>query len=338
GRSLIDRLMVWDAGWFTRVAEDGYETGYSYDAEGRLTGNGLAFFPVYPLLIRLFSALPWMTPQAAALTVSWIAGGLAAVLLSLLGTELYSGRAGYALAVLFGAQPMSVVLSMGYSEAIFCAFVVAALLALRREAWLVAGCCALLASLTRPTGMALAAAIVVYAAVRVWRRDVKPGWRVMAGTALAVVGAPSYLLWVGLRVGDPGAWFVIQEVGWGTHWDYGASTFRFLRSAVTGTDWVPVSVAVILVAAVVALLAGLSERVWLPLSAYGVLAFAMAVGSAGYYHSRPRMLVPVLLILVPFAIVLGRCRTRTAVAVLVGITALGTWYGAYMITVWPFTI
>ncbi|MGH3747038.1 MAG: hypothetical protein ACRDT8_06515, partial [Micromonosporaceae bacterium] len=42
GRSLIDRLMVWDAGWFTRVAEDGYETGYSYDAEGRLTGNGLA--------------------------------------------------------------------------------------------------------------------------------------------------------------------------------------------------------------------------------------------------------------------------------------------------------
>ncbi|MGH3738160.1 MAG: mannosyltransferase family protein [Micromonosporaceae bacterium] len=339
-RTLVGRLMIWDAGWFVRIAVEGYESGYSYDDSGQLTGNGLAFFPLYPLLIRVLAWLPGVSPTAAALTISWVAGAAAAVMLSQLGTRLYSPRTGYALAVLFGAQPMSVVLSMGYTEALFAALAVGALLALHHQAWLLAGACTMLAGFTRPTGLALAAALLAAAIWFLGRdRGEYPSWRVAVGAAVGLVAVPAYLLWVGWRVGDLDAWFRIQQVGWGTGWDFGASTWAFLRDAFGGgEDWVHVSTAMIIVGAGLAVLVALTERVWPPLALYGLLAFAMAVGSAGYYHSRPRMLVPELLLLFPLAIVLGRCRRSTAVLVLAGATLLGCWYGAYMITVWPYTI
>ena len=43
------------------------------------------------------------------------------------------------------------------------------------------------------------------------------------------------------------------------------------------------------------------------------------------------------LALFPLAIVLGRCRIRTVVPVLGGVILLSSWYGAYMVTVWPYT-
>jgi 4-amino-4-deoxy-L-arabinose transferase-like glycosyltransferase len=333
-------LMIWDATWFVRIAQDGYEPGYSYDASGELTGNGLAFFPLYPILIRCLAWLPGISTTGAALAIAWAAAGAAAVLLSLLGTRLYSRRTGYALAVLFGAQPMSVILSMGYTEALFCALAVAALLAVHRESWLLAGGLVALAALTRPTGVALAVALLAAAVWSLWRDPgLNPSWRMPAGVLTGLAAAPLYLLWVGARAGDLDAWFRIQRVGWGTQWDFGASTWRFLIEVFSRADgWVPLSTAVILVGGAVLIMVAASERVWLPLSLYGVLGFAMAVGSSGYYHSRPRMLLPVLLVLFPLGIVLGRCRARTMVLVLAGVILLSSWYGAYMLVVWPYTI
>ena len=99
-----------------------------------------------------------------------------------------------------------------------------------------------------------------------------------------------------------------------------------------------VSTAMILLAAAVLVLIGLLQRVWLPLACYGLFAFILAVGSAGYYHSRPRMLVPVLVLLIPVAVALARTKPRIAIPIAIALTAAGCWYGAYMITVWPFTI
>ena len=48
---------------------------------------------------------------------------------------------------------------------------------------------------------------------------------------IALAGVPSYLLWVGLRVGDMNAWFKIQTAGWGTTFDWGSSTWDFLYVA-----------------------------------------------------------------------------------------------------------
>jgi hypothetical protein len=329
-------LLLWDGGWFLRVAE-GYPSGYTYGADGTLQGNELAFFPLYPMLIRGLSTLG-LEPGFAAITVSWLASIGAAVALHLLGTSLYGRRAGWALVAICCAAPMSVVLSMAYSESLFLALVAGMFVAAHRQVWWAAGLLGLGAALTRPTGAAAAVALAV-AAILAVRRDPSKKWPPLAAAAVALAGVPAYLGWVAWRVGDPEAWFKIQTAGWGTSFDFGASTLSFLGSTLTlGEGWVPMSVALILLAAVAAAWVALAGRPWLPLAVYGLVAMVLAYGQAGFYHSKPRLLLPVLLTLLPSVIAAARARPRVAVLAIAAWAAFGLWYGAYLVAVWPYTI
>jgi hypothetical protein len=171
-------------------------------------------------------------------------------------------------------------------------------------------------------------------------RERRPGrWQAVAAAGVALLGVPAYLWWVGRRVGDWHAWFDIQTAGWGSTFDFGLGALRFVLDALrTGDGWIQVSVALLLIAAVVAGVAALARRVWPPLTVYGLIALALVMGQNGFYHSKPRLLVPVLLILVPAALALARARGRTAALVLAGYALFGLWYGAYLITVWRFAI
>jgi hypothetical protein len=144
---------------------------------------------------------------------------------------------------------------------------------------------------------------------------------------------------VAVRVGDLDAWFTIQTAGWGTSFDAGVSTWRFLDSTLGGGDgWVPISTAILLLVAVAATVVALLGRPWPPLAVYGVVAVVLVVGQAGFYHSKVRLLVPVLLILIPAAVAAARARPRVAVAALSAWALFGLWYGAHMVSVWPYTI
>jgi len=301
-----------------------------------MVGNGLAFFPAYPLLIRGLWRLG-VPSDVAALSVSWLAAICAVVLLYLLGTALADRRVGLALVVLFAAQPMSVVLSMGYSESLFSALVIAMFYAAYRRAFLVAGLLGLGAALTRPTGLAAAVGLAVAAALAIRARTV-PAWRAVTGALLALAGVPAFLLWAGLRVGHLDGWFAIQTAGWGTTFDWGTTTWNFLYGTFhEGNSWVQVAIALFLVAAVVAAVLAV-RRTWPPIAVYGLLAMVLVVGQAGYWHSKPRLLVPVLLTIIPAAYLAARARFRAAVLGLTAYAAFGLWFGAYMLTIWPYTI
>jgi hypothetical protein len=336
---LRERLLIWDGDWFVRVADEGYPHSLTYAADGAVEGSGLAFFPLYPAAIRLVAAATPAGVDTAALVVAWLAAAAAAVALHLLGTTLYGRRAGWALVVLCCAQPLAVVLSMAYSEALFLALVAGMFVAAHRRVWWAAGLLGLGAALTRPTGVAAAVALAVAVALA-WRAAGRAE-RVRAGAAaaLALAGAPAYLGWVGLRVDRLDAWFAIQRAGWGTSFDAGRSTLRFVGLTLGGGDgFVPISVALLLITATVLIAVALAGRPWLPLAVYGVLAFALVVGQAGFYHSKPRLLLPVLLTLVPAVLAAAKARPRVAAAALAAYAAVGLWYGAYMVNVWPYTI
>jgi hypothetical protein len=348
------RLLAWDGGHFIRVAQEGYPTGYTYNAENVLVGNGLAFFPGYPMLVRLTHFVTRLDYDTAAITVSWLAGGAAAVLLCALGTRLYDQRVGLALTALFCTQPMSMALSMAYSEAVFTALVVGMLLCAHRNDWLLAGVLGLGAALTRPTGAAAAIALAVAAGLAIHRsrqqgRGTDAGedgaasttaaWKPLLAAVVALAGVPAYLLWVGLRVGDMGAWFDIQTAGWGTTFDYGASTLTFVRDALrAGDGWIQVSVAWMVIGVVILAAVAVARKVWPPLTVYGLIVLVLVLGQGGYYHSKPRLLVPALLILVPPAVALGRAKPRTAALVLAACGVFGLWYGSYLVTVWHYAI
>ncbi|GIE93680.1 hypothetical protein [Paractinoplanes rishiriensis] len=332
-----ERLLVWDAGWFLRVAMDGYPESYTYGTNGQLEGNELAFFPVYPMLIRGLAALG-LGPQSAALTVSWLASAGVAIALHLLGTTLYGKRAGWALVAICCSAPVSIVFSMAYSEGIFLALVAGMLVAAHRRVWWAAGLLGLGAALTRPTGAAAALALAV-AAVLAVRESRQKAWQPLGAAVLALSGVPLFLAWVGWRVGDPAAWFRIQTAGWGTSFDFGTSTVTFVTTTLRdGDGWIPVSVALILLVALAAAGVALAGRPWLPLAVYGVVAMVLVYGQAGFYHSKPRLLVPVLLTLLPAAVAAARARPRVAVLSIVAWAAFGLWYGAYLVAVWPYTL
>lgn len=339
GGTIASHLLIWDGGWFINVATEGYPDGYTYDAGGTRVGNGFAFFPLFPGLIRGINLLG-VPPEAASLTVASLSGIAAGVGVYLLGTALWDREVGYVLTVLVCAQPMSVVLTMGYSEPLFLALVALTLLAAHQRAWWAAGLAGVAAALTRPTGMAVALALAV-AVLMAWRTSNRR--QRVAGAAaasLALLTGPAYLAWVGWRVGEWDAWFKVQTAGWGSTFDFGASVIQFLVDTLHGGSGVVEMLTVwLIIAAVAWMVIACTQRIWPPVLVFGMIALILVVGQAGYWHSKPRLLVPVLLVAcMPLARTLATASARVSATVLALWTAFGLWFGAHMITVWPFTI
>ncbi|MCQ4081575.1 hypothetical protein NGB36_13410 [Streptomyces sp. RB6PN25] len=335
---LYSVLTPWDNQWYVQIAEQGYPHTFAYDGSGLLAGNNLAFFPLYPLLIRAVHAVTGLDAATASIAVAWLASAAAAVVVHRLGVQLFGPRTALVLLVLVFTQPMAITLWIGYSESLFLALAAGCLLAARREAWLTAGGCALLAGLTRSTGTAVALALALAAVLAMWQQR-RIGGRAVAGVVVGALGVPVYLLWVGLRVGSIGAWLTIQREGWHTAWDWGDATWHFLTSTLQrGSDWVPVATAVLLLGLAAACATAVLQRPWPPLAAYGLLVFALTVGQTNYYHSKLRLLVPALLTLVPLARSFGRAQPRAAVPALTAFSLFGTWFGAYMLTDWVYAI
>jgi Mannosyltransferase (PIG-V) len=144
----VDRF---DSGYYLAVAQHGY---------GTLASGQLAFFPLYPLLIRAMAVFT-RSYVVAGVAVSGVAFVIALVLLRRL-TELELGaRAADATVLLIAFAPLSVFFTAIYTESLFLALSVATVLAARRDRWALACALGSLATLTRPTGILLAVAIVV---------------------------------------------------------------------------------------------------------------------------------------------------------------------------------
>ncbi|MEU3061886.1 hypothetical protein AB0P12_18285 [Streptomyces subrutilus] len=327
----------WDSVWYLAIAGHGYGRTQMW-ADG-LAGTGsvqsdYAFFPLYPVLIRLVSEVLPGGLVPAALLIAWVAAGAAALGIFRIGERLLGPRAGLLLVGLWAALPHSVVLTLAYTEPLLAALAAWALHALLRGDWARAAGLAVLAGLTRPTGLAVAAAVCASAlhAILV-RRSRAPG--VWLAALLAPAGWAAYLLAVGVRTGDPlGGYFTVQR-RWGSRFDFGAGALRSAEQVLTGGH-VPLAttVTVVLLAAA-ALLAVLLllDRTPLPLLAYTGILLLITFGGAGFFESKPRFLLPAFPLLLPVAAVMTRARPRTAVLVTAGLAGLSYGYGLYLLLV-----
>lgn len=348
GVAVGSELASWDGQWFLALAATGYDgvTPELTDAFGRRSAETpLAFFPGYPALVAAVAWLPGVSLLAAALSVTVAAGvtcayGLARLVRALpFGSPEVRQRGGLVLVALFAAAPMGVVLSMAYSEALFCALAVWTLVGVLERRWLLAGVCCAAAGLVRPTAAALVVAVALAALVAGYRdRDRRP-W---AALALAPAGLLGYLGFVGWRTGRADGWFVVQEQGWKSGFDGGSSTLRFTVDTLATAPSVleVVTVAVLTAAVVLLAIAALSWRrsaAW-PLLVYATVVVAMGLGSDGLMNSKARLLLPAFVLLIPPALGLARRQPATAVAVLAGLTVSSAWFGAYSLTIWPYAI
>jgi hypothetical protein len=333
-------LTSWDGQWYLGIASGGYShvpAGLA-DAFGHRTAvTPLAFFPGYPALIRWLSYLPGVDLVSAAFTVSVAGGVLAAYALARIGRVAYSTRAGLILVVLFAASPMAIVLSMAYSEAVFCALAAWALVGVVERRWVLAGLCTALDGLLRPTAAALVGVVLLAAVIAVVRR--RDGWRPWAGGLLAPLGLLGYLGFVAHRTGELTGWFALQQQGWDSRFDGGVATVKFgLDVLASGRSVLEVGTVAVLVVAAALVVIAIRERVAWPLWLYGLAVLAMDVGSNGLMNSKARLLLPAFTLLLPAAIALAKRQRATMLTVLAGVVLASAWFGGYAITGWSYAI
>jgi len=339
--SVSAALTKWDGHWFLRIADHGYH-GVPLDlvdAFGRRTdATAFAFFPGYPSLVAGVAWLPWVSVFGAALGVNVVSGTVAAVGLGRLGSTITgSPRVGLLLVVLFAAAPMGVVLSMTYSEALFCALGVWALNGVLEQRWMLAGVCTAFAGLVRPTAAALALAVVLAAVVALVRR--RGGWRPWVAALLAPLGLLGYLSWVGWQTHSLFGWFTLQSTGWNSGFDGGVASWRYLVHEIGAPGQLMEVASVLIVLAGVGLVAlGVAARMPWPVLLYGLGVTIMAVASNGLMPSKPRLLLPAIVLALPLAIGLAKRRAGTQVAVALVLVVASAWFGAYAVVVYPYAI
>lgn len=328
----------WDATWYLGIAEHGY--GKVLQGTYNVMSDR-AFFPLFPALIRAVAAVTPLAAPGAALLVAWGASAAAAYGMWLTGARLRGRATATALVLVWGLLPHSVVLSMAYTEPLLTAFAAWSLYAVLTGRWLWAGTLAALAGLARPNGFAVAAAVVAGAAWELWRRRgrVSPApWgspRLWAGAALAPLGWSAYVLWVGLRTGDPlGGYFEVQRK-WGSVFDYGHGTLDYAKHLLRERDgFVPPMALMLVLAAVLLFALLLAERVPLPLVVYSGVLLMVTLGGAGFFSSKPRFLLPAFPLLLPLAVALARtakARPWHATVVVAALAGLSFAYGAYLV-------
>jgi hypothetical protein len=325
----------WDSVWYLRIAAHGY-TGALPPLPGRY--NDLAFFPLYPALVRAVHTVLPLSGGACGLVVSWAAAAVAACGIYAVGARLHGRAVGTALVLLWGLLPHSVVLSMAYTEPLLTAFAAWSLYAVLTGRWLWAGGLAALAGLSRPNGFAVAAAVLAAAACELWRAlraRRRVSHRLWTGAALAPAGWAAYVLWVGHRTGDLlGGYFTVQR-RWGSRFDFGQGSLDLVRGLLVHGDRLVVPVALLLAAAAVVLYALLlADRAPLPLLAYSGVLLLVVLGGSGYFASKPRFLLPAFPLLLPLARALvrtARARPRHATVVVGALAGLSLSYGPYLL-------
>jgi hypothetical protein len=332
GLSLWHALTRLDAGWYAQIATRGYDTTIPVGIDGAPAPTNLAFLPLYPGLVAVAHLL--MPITAAELVVSWGAGLAAAWALYALGAHLRDPTTGVLLAGLWAVVPHAVVESMGYSETLFTALAAWSLLAVLRGWWLTAGLICLFAGLTRPTGAALVAAVALAALVAVCREP--KAWRAWCAMVLAPLGLLGFMAWVGTRLGRADAYFYIEGAAWRMRFDGGADTVQKLGTVVTQPvplAWVVTTT--VLVVGLALLVIGAAERLPWPLLLYAAGVLVLAIGGAGYYWAKGRLLLPAFPLLIPIAYALASSRNRTIpIVVITLLTGLSAFYGVYLCLIW----
>ena len=197
-----------DALQYLRIAEQGY----------RLDDGSGAFFPLYPLLIRVVGFLTGGHPLLGAYLVSNVALVVALVLLHrLTALELSESMARKAVLYLC-VFPTGFFLFAPYSESLFLALALGTLYAARRSRWGIAAGLGLLAALCRSPGALLALPLVVEAVLQARRLAGTQRWGVLAsGAGAAVATGTGLLLYLGYWQQRAGDWrhpIDLQKTGW----------------------------------------------------------------------------------------------------------------------------
>ncbi|KKM46923.1 hypothetical protein [Rathayibacter toxicus] len=240
---------MWDGAWYHQISIFGYPHTLPLTTTGHVGENAWAFMPLYPAtvqIVALGTGLDWGT---AAVTVSVLCAGAACLVLYQLFRHSLSESQSLIAVLLFCVAPTSPLLQLAYAESMSMLLIAITIVLLIRQRWKAVFPVVLLLGLTRPSGLAFAAAMGLYVLYRVFRRAREPfpktewlpavalmGWGLIAGLlwpclAWAVTGSvtaytDTELAWRAAYIGYQQllpftSWF--QGGVWWANWWFGSS-------------------------------------------------------------------------------------------------------------------
>ena len=204
---LLDLGYTWDVQHYLKIAEYGY---------GALTVDGrnlqIVFFPLYPLLIKLFSFV-FQDYILSALVVSNLAYAVAAYFLYKLVKLDFEESEAYRAVIYFSVFPTAYFFHAAYTESLFLALTISSFYYARNGRWALTGVLGMLAAATRITGILLVPVLIVeYMAQRDYKiRNIRPDiiWIGVIG-----LGLLAYLIINYAVAGDPFYFLTIQREHW----------------------------------------------------------------------------------------------------------------------------
>ncbi len=214
----LDFMSEWDGPHYLEIAQHGYIPNQ------KLT----AFFPLYPLLIRLVLFVV-NSPIISALIVSWacLIGAIyfyLKILKTLFNSDINNKVMGVLLFIMF---PTGVFLAATYTEALFAFGALAALYFALKGKYLWSGLFTAVATATHPTGVFILPLI----ALVLWEKKIKIS-KITASVALGCIGIVGYMSYLWYSRGNPLAFVNSQEHN---HW-LSSHYFSTIASSITAID------------------------------------------------------------------------------------------------------
>ena len=308
---LMNMLNHWDAQNYEAIAKNGYVN--SGDA-----ANLIVFFPLYPILIHLFT-VDFIYVNLSALIVSNVCSLIAFFYLYKLVKLEFNDSIAVKAVLFLSVFPTAYFLSAPYTESLFFALVIASIYYARLGKWQYAGLISLFASLTRIAGLLLWPVLLVeYFHQKGWKPrkiDLSVLW-----TFLPLAGFRIYLdinYWV------TGNSFTFMDVE-ATHWFNRIDPWSGLNGAYSWArnasypDNITIGFASLIFAAFGLLMVGVS--IWRRLRpvyiVYMFFSWALAV-STSWWISVPRYIMAMF----PMFILLGLLTSRKSINIAIVLTS-----------------
>jgi mannosyltransferase PIG-V len=290
GGSVLDIMTQWDGVWYRRIAKHGYAAP--------MPPIVAAFFPVYPLLVRVAGIIV-RDVQVASLVVSNGCLIAAALLLTRLLRLDYDERVCRRTITFLMFNPVSFFLSAAYSESTFLLLSIGALLAARQGRWWAAALCGGAMSATRAPGLLIGAPLFAEYVLQ---------WRILGGKlrvlfrpqllwlTLLPAGLALYLFYCYVRRGDFFLPMHAQARGWEKTLTLPWNSFIWPSNF--PESHTPLYQAIV-AAAILLMIAGFSLRLRASYLAYGVAAivFYLAWGSLEGLPRYVSIIFPIHLVL-----------------------------------------
>lgn len=326
-------LNKWDAAHYVDIARAGYFSG----TIGGVSAEEirLAFFPAFPMIMRVISNLTGVDYAIAGMIFNFFATVfLARGVMALTARWGYGIKEQSAAAVVVTMAPMSIVFNMPYTEALFGALAIWALVALVDKRWWMAGVIICALAFVRITAIALVAVFALM--VLLHARSSLKAWLALVISPLPLIG---YIWWASQQLEGVGGYFGTQEKHWNSGLDFGQATARWIFETLTSADNTGYLLSTMVLLGVPFALILAWRRVDIGTWLFSLALAANVILSDGVMHSRPRLLLPAAVLFIPWAQgALKHLPGWAAWTLIIGWAAFGTWFSAYMLAVFPWAI